>query len=663
MVKGVVIRVMRVQYIALVLLNLILFATTGFAQISLSSDVQPRRGDQNTIFRFTVTVEGAQSAINFGDAPLLSGGDDFSLRLVGPQSSVVITNGNVASKTIYHYRLTPRKAGSITTPSVELDTATGKLTAPPISVEVSPGAAAGSLPGQTAPGGNGGDWQRKFFLEQNVNPSEGKIYVGQQIVNTVTLYTQLQAQDIHLDDLTTDGFWQETLSDDERSSIRINGEEFGSIQILKSLYPLRAGEISIPTRTLTAKIPDTPSRSRSPFGPSVSGFDDDIFGNFFGFVEMRDVSVSSRALSVKVSPLPTPPQSIAPLLSTVPIVGDTKIKVDYSLDVLKVGGSKSVTIQVESEGNLHPLKALPFKVPPEIKVYEERPETILDKNGPRVKMIKRFRYTLVPLRTGYFTVPSPSLGFFNARAERYEVTKGDDVAFVVQGGGGSRSEALDATSAAPPAPSDNNISGGKDSVIPQPPSNQPGASDLSPSESPSLITTPFPSPNPAPPIYEERTLLDKARAGISVGAIVLICLILGVVVGLMVFVKVKSASGASDRAEKEAILRANHHSEIEGTIREVIGQKLSILDAKTLPLQQLKDALQRKASQLAAQVNLADGPQKRAKQLSNEYELLVAILSLLDKLERGAYSSDRSSAELALDECKHRALEILKSAQ
>ena len=593
------------------------------AQAALSSEVHPKQGDLSTVFRFVVTVEGAQSASSFGNAPLLSGGDDFSLRLIGPQSSVVITNGSVATKISYHYRLTPRKAGTLTTPSVELDTATGKLTAQALSVDVRQSGSANNF----SPPSGQGDWQRKFFLEQNVNPSEGKVYVGQQIVNTVTLYTQLQARDIHLDDLTTDGFWQETLSDDERSSVRLQGEEFGSIQILKSLYPLRSGEISIPSRTLTAKIPDTVQRRFPSFGSPMGGFDDDIFGDFFGFVEYKDVSVTSPARTVTVLPLPVPPPDIAPFLSSVTIVGDTKIKVDYSLDVLKVGGSKSVTIEIESEGNLHPVKELPFKVPSEVKVYEERPETVLDRSGPRIKMIKRFRYTLVPLRGGYFRVPSPALAYFNPRSERFEVTKGGDIAFVVQGGSGV------VQSASPP------------------PLSQDDIAPLVPTAGPSGVTSPptgqlaAPTQECAFPLaYSERTLLDQVKSRFTVQSVVL--LLVGVVSGLGVFLLVRARSrvGAVARKVKGEIRTASSYTEIDRILRDFIGKNLSISDVQGLTLDQFKAVLTVKL---------------------RERDVLLATLSLLDRLERGAYApagaGSATSAEEALEECRKRASELVST--
>ena len=90
-----------------VLLIILLATSSALAQSILTTDIAPQSGTLEDLFIFTVTIEGSQT----GSAPLLSGGDDFELQLIGPQTRLSIINGVVNSKISYVYHLTPKRVG------------------------------------------------------------------------------------------------------------------------------------------------------------------------------------------------------------------------------------------------------------------------------------------------------------------------------------------------------------------------------------------------------------------------------------------------------------------------------------------------------------------------------------------------------------------------
>ena len=102
------------------------------AEPILTTAVNPTEGTTDDTFTFAVTVDGLENS----RPPLLIGGDDFKLSLIGPSSSVTIINGKVSAKITYNYQLIPKRTGDLMTPSVELDLGTQKLSSPPKQVVV-----------------------------------------------------------------------------------------------------------------------------------------------------------------------------------------------------------------------------------------------------------------------------------------------------------------------------------------------------------------------------------------------------------------------------------------------------------------------------------------------------------------------------------------------
>jgi hypothetical protein len=474
------------------LVSLIFFPPRCEADIQLKAEVSPQSGTTDDNFTFTVTAEGTQNI----PTPLLTGGEGFSLQLLGPQTSLTIINGDVRARIAYIYRLIPKREGVLSTPVAEVEVNSIRYTTTPISVEVRKGEI-GADPAL-------GSGQGSLFLRQTVSPTA--VYEGQQVVNAVTIYTRVEIREIQLDDLATDGFWQEKISDDQRSTKNIEGVNYAAIEIRKALYPLRSGRIDLPVRSLIARIPE---RQRPSGFPGFDSFDDRFFDSFFGGA-LRDVNVSSNSATVEVRPLPPLPDEMRAIAPSVPIVGETSIKANYSVEVINVGESKSITIEVISEGNLNPLKSIPFAAPPGVKIYEEKSDIKNDPRGPRLVTHRYFKYSLVPLKPGLLRVPGVQLPYFDPASGSFKIATSPDVAFVVQG-----------------------------TAAPDQPSTQQDANSTPDATQGATPQTPL-KPNPAAPVlaYEEPTLIQEVSSHLSLQlSILLLAAVIGV--GVIVFVALR----------------------------------------------------------------------------------------------------------------------------
>ena len=550
------------------LLIILLATSSALAQSILTTDIAPQSGTLDDLFIFTVTIEGSQT----GSAPLLSGGDDFELQLIGPQTRLSIINGVVNSKISYVYHLTPKRVGRLLTPAVEVDINGDDLAAAAINVEIS----------KAAPPSNADSFTNgaRIILKQSAAPTE--IYQGEQLVNSLDLYTRVELVEPALDDLSTDGFWQESIIDGDRARRLINGTEYVTVQIAKALYPLRSGILQLPARSLRAKVPNIRTvRQNNGLDP----FGNDLFQHLFRQVEYQQLSLVSNEISVQVKPLPAIPAELHRLLSGVPIVGATEIKLEYDPITIKVGESKSITIEVSSAGNLNPLKNITLVAPGGLKIYEERPDTKKERRGDLLIMRRYFRYSLVPLKPGFFRVPAAQLAFFNPASARYEVLKTSEIAFAVQG------EALTAGQAADSSHSDTPRSG--------------------------LIPTLPPVPIGPGLEYEEVTLLESLSEQISTQFALLL---LTTVIALGLLIKI----GASTKPRAAPL--GLSHKDLE--------------QLETLP--QLESFLRALVAQRIAgirQESTNDEIRARITIGVRERELALALRTLFDDIELLRYSS------------------------
>jgi hypothetical protein len=211
----------------------------------------------------------------------------------------------------------------------------------------------------------------------------------------------------------------------------VNTFEYTTVEALKALFPLRSGSITIPARRLQAKIPDEHNRADPSF--SLDPFSNSFFQQFFNNVEFKPVTVTSNALTLEVKPLPAMTSEEKKSAPNVAIVGRTTMDVEYPLDVIDTGQTKTVSIEVTSEGNLNTLKTIPLEVPARFKVYEERPEVKTDRRSGKLVTRKTFKFSLLALSPGLARIPGAKLTFFNPDKGAYDVITTSDIAFPVRG--------------------------------------------------------------------------------------------------------------------------------------------------------------------------------------------------------------------------------------
>lgn len=399
-------------------------ASYASAEPTISASITPRHGEEDDLFIFTVKVAGVE---RINAKPKFINDLDFDATLLGPQTSISIVNGVVDSRVSYVYQLTPKRTGILKTPRVELEHNGRTLVASEIEVSVDPAGAKAQDPGSEPSNTTSGPMSEKLFIRQSVTPQ--KVYQGQQVINSLSLYTRVELADFNLEDFSTDGFWQERFIDSDRSTTEVKGHEFVRLEHAKALYPLASGKLSVPQRTARAKVVVRTQRQL----PPLLDFGDSVLHDFFQSVQHKEVKLSSEALHIDVEPLPPPPTELAGLLGSIPLVGETTLRASYSSDPISAGEVKTVAIELTTTGNVHPIKSISLSPPSGVKVYEETPETSSMPTGSHVTMKRVFRFSFVPLRGGIVTIPAARIAYFDPSRKEYLTASTSEITFAVNG--------------------------------------------------------------------------------------------------------------------------------------------------------------------------------------------------------------------------------------
>jgi hypothetical protein len=585
---------------AILVLTLVILCsvpTLGISQPSLRSEVVPETGDLQDLFLFTVTVEGPQERAN----PQLSTSTDFEVQLLGPKTSISIVNGVVRSQQSFVYQLSPKRLGTLKTPEVQVTVNNQLLSAPSIPVVIRSSSA--------SPEPTGDRTKEQLFMNQTAAPVS--VYVGQQIVNTIALYSQYSLQGLKIEDDSADGFWQETLSDGRNSRKNLQGQEYIVVETSRALFPLRSGALKIPGRRAIAKI--AVRKPSNPLG-GLDPFSDDFFENFFQRTITRDKAVTSREITIDVQPLPPAPPEIAQYLRGIPIVGQTSLAVHYSDAAIKVGESKNISVIVTSEGNLNPIKSISLNAPAGLKMYDGQVQVKHDTRGPRLITQKTFSYSAVALEPGIFRIPGASLSYFDPDSKTYKLTTTSDITIIATGS---------PTSSTPPPGSANT------GII----TNTPAPAGVNPSLIPTL-----PPIQVAPPLtYKERSFLDTLTERVSVQLSLLVASATLVLVFVATLI-MRSISTSNPR--RQALLRvskASSPAEVEQAIRVWLPEVIPGATAHST------------IDELRALIRAHQG----------EQGITVALLSLLDEIEVTRYGSSGQSSDISA--LKDRLTAVVKS--
>jgi BatD DUF11 like domain len=399
---------------------LLVLAGSRLAADSVRSEVDARRVGVDDTIELNVIVEG--QLVEEVPLPPLTNVKVVSGPSVSQQVSIM--NGQITQSRTWTWVLKPGAAGKAEVGPVRARFAGGEQTAPAIPIEVLAGSVKPARPSRRSPFGDpfggldpfegmrgrrgGPAAEPHIALEAKANRTS--LHVGEPLLLTYYLYTQISPRDLQpVEAPKYPGFWVEDLERPRGSpsgeSATLDGIAYRRFPImLKLLYPMRAGRLTIPASTM--KIGTVP----------LGFFDSGVI-----------VERSTKPVTIDVKPIPDEPGFSG-------AVGRFRTSARLDRDALALGEAATLRFSVEGTGNLKWVDRAP-----EVKVEGARvypPQTRSDlKAGPDgLAGTKTWEFVVVPQTSGTLEVPALTFSWFDPARSRVETAETKPMPLQVEGG-------------------------------------------------------------------------------------------------------------------------------------------------------------------------------------------------------------------------------------
>ena len=371
-------------------------------------------------FVFQIQIEGSDSP----DKPDVSGITDFTVQELGGQQnssqSMTIINGQVNQVVkrgyIFSYRLTPKREGRLSIPSISVSADGKSMATRPIMIRATP-------PTETE------DFKLRMSL------SERKAYVGQPVTLTTTWYVGKDVREFSFDvPVLEDGRFEVAGSDPvvdpnrrdryvriplgdsqiigEKSQGSLDGKDYLTVRFKRTLIPKQAGNIALPKAVVTCQALKGYSQNRR-----RGSFDDFFGGDFFGMgrrAVYETAVVPSNRPALQVLELPTTgrPAGFSGL------VGKYKIAAEATPSEMNVGDPITLTVKISGPpylGNVQlPPLATQNRLNRDFKIPQQRASGTV-KRGAKV-----FTQTIRARHSEIERIPPIEFSYFDPESGRYQ---------------------------------------------------------------------------------------------------------------------------------------------------------------------------------------------------------------------------------------------------
>ena len=408
-------------------------------RIKVSAKSQVTVGEQFRV-AFEVNAEGKDFK-----APSFNG---FT-RIGGPMTSTSTSMQSVNGKTSYtvtntfSYVLLAEKEGDFTIGPASSMVDGNVVTSEPYPIKVVAGNASS---GATSQGGQPSSGQSRtntndpqvsgqdLFLK--VIPSKKSAYVGEPVVLTYKLYTRVPVSQLSVSKLPNyGGFWTKECESQHQATEMVNGEQYTTFEVYKIvLIPQKAGKFSIEPMSVECLAQIVTQRS-----PQFSNDPFDIFFNdpFFSR-SYTNVQKTLQTATINFEAKSLPEQGRPNSFKNA--VGSYNFTASVDKNELNTNEAFTLTLTLSGSGNIE-LADLPQPVfPPDFEVYDPKITSSVDANGQGMSGTKKAEYTVIPRRSGNFSIPPVEFSFFNPSKGQYVTLPASAMNFKVNKGAGDESE-------------------------------------------------------------------------------------------------------------------------------------------------------------------------------------------------------------------------------
>lgn len=373
------------------------YASVDNTEITLEDTIQ-----------LSVTVEGVQNA-PAPEPPALS---EFKVRSGGTSSSLQIINGQQSVSTAFNYQLIPRSLGSFVIDPFKFQINSNPYFTAPIKITV---AQQSQRPAGQAPA----------FVEATVSTHQP--YLNEQVVLTFRVFHNKDIRNLDLD-YSHDRFRKMDLGSPRKYSRIINGTRYAVFEKNIALFGMRTGKVELPSAIIGLDIVERKTgQAMDQFKPF---FDDPFFQNpmFHSQIKLVHKNLRTEPIALEVLPLPDSnrPKDFDNL------VGQFDLSADIDKTELEANDTLTLTLTVSGTGNVANAAPTLPRLKDIFKVYPDQSEFKETAGNHSVSGNKIFKFALVPIRDGTFTLPPFSLSYFDPATHTYKVSKTEPRTIIVK---------------------------------------------------------------------------------------------------------------------------------------------------------------------------------------------------------------------------------------
>jgi len=415
------------SYAILILSVLVAPSILMAGDISVAVELESRDVYVGESFILQISIDGSDKV----EPPEIPEIDAFNVEYVGgtnnSSQSITIINGKLERTVhrgfVFSYRLTPKKPGKYTIPSIKVEVEGKVYSTDPVTVMV-------RRPGESE------DFKLRLTL------SSDHCYVGEPVVLTVTWYIGRDVRDfqftIPIFDMrdvfdfetpnikidTRNNYYRVPVGNEEviakKGSGILDGVRYATLEFKKVLIPKRAGTFTLPEAVVACKA-IVRVRSRRDFFDDF--FNDDFFGMSRGKLRKYVVASNQPTLVVKALPQEGRPDGF------MGHVGRYKISATAEPTEVNVGDPITLNIIVEGPDYLGNVDFPPLAMQEELarnfKIPSERAEGKVE--GKK----KIFTQTIRAKNDKVKEIPPIKLVYFDTGEGRYKVASTEPIPIVV----------------------------------------------------------------------------------------------------------------------------------------------------------------------------------------------------------------------------------------
>ena len=366
----------------------VLISSTTQAAFQAFVDRNPVAVDES----FTLTLKSDESLDSNPDLSVLQ--HDFDVLGQTRGSSIQIINGNATQSTHWQISLMAKRSGQLTIPAIMA----GKQVTQPIALNVT-----------EADQAQAAQQSGELFIEVNADPRSA--YVQQQIIFTARLYRNVNiGNGSTLSDPKFPGMDAvvERLGEDRNYQTTYNGQAYAVIERRYAVYPQKSGQFSSEPVQFDGEVIETRQ------GGGIFMFDP--FNQ-----NSRHKRVNSKSVTFSIKPAPATLGS-APWLPT----NKLQLTEQWSENPPKFIVGEPITRTLVISANALTASQLPTLGANTIegfKLYPDQPTLKNDKDGNGLKGVRTQKIAIMPLRTGYYTLPEIEIRWWNINTDKEEVAR------------------------------------------------------------------------------------------------------------------------------------------------------------------------------------------------------------------------------------------------